>query len=76
MDRKDYLERMQRAIVSAANLGTVAPEDTVEYNGIRFYPCGYELTFDAQGKTIHRAILHDLKANCVLRCELEQVKGD
>lgn len=76
MDRKDYLERMQRAIVSEANHGTVAPEDTVEYNGTRFYPYGYELTFDAQGKTIHLAILHDLKANSVLRCRLEQVKGD
>ena len=75
MDRKDYLERMQRAIVSQANRGTVAPEDTVKYNGNRFYPCGYELTFDERGKTIHLAILHDLKANSVLRCKLEQVEG-
>ena len=75
MDRKDFIDRMQRAIVSAAQRGTVAPEDTVEYNGHAYYPCGYILTSNAQGQFRHLVRLHDLHANSIIEGELDKVNG-
>lgn len=49
------------------------PDDCkVEYDGITYYPEGYELSFK-KGATVHTAILHDLKANSVMRCPLGAV---
>ncbi len=45
----------------------------VIYQGIEYYPCAYELSFDKNGDTIHRVILHDLKANAVVHAPLSWV---
>ena len=50
----------------------VPDELKVVYNGIAYYPVSYELSFD-NGKPTHTAILHDLQANSITRCDLERV---
>ena len=45
----------------------------VAYRGIEYYPQGYELTFRSDGTVNHVAILHDLKANSILRTQLKDV---
>ena len=52
----------------------VPDELMVVYNGIKYYPVAYELSFDDKGKSIHTAILKDIKANSLLYCRLEDVK--
>lgn len=42
--------------------------------GINYYPIGYELTFDNKGNAKHKAILHDLKASCIIYANLERIK--
>ena len=46
----------------------------VSYSGARYYPSGYELRYNKKGRAVHVAILHDLKANCIVRCPLENVE--
>ena len=76
MDRTEFLKLCQK--VSTYPKGTqgiikdLPPETLVEYANIRFYPLGYKLTFQ-NGKPLHTAILHDLKANSTLECQLERV---
>ena len=41
--------------------------------GIEYYPQGYELTFRSDGTGHPVAILHDLKANSILRTQLKDV---
>lgn len=69
MDRKDYLERMQRAAC-----GNRTDHELVEYKGSTYYPDAYIMTCDSQGKPIHKARLHDLNANSVQECNLEEVQ--
>lgn len=70
MDRTEYLNLCKKVSVSLPNI----PNDClVEYGGTTFYPQAYQLSFD-KGTTIHTAILHDLRANSVMRCPLEKVK--
>ena len=76
MDRTEFLKLCQK--VSTYPKGTqgiikdLPPETLVEYANIRFYPLGSKLTFQ-NGKPLHTAILHDLKANSTLECQLERV---
>jgi hypothetical protein len=51
----------------------IPPELTVLYEGIQFYPIGYEMTFK-QGISQHTAILHDMKAHSIAKVNLEKVK--
>ena len=46
---------------------------TVKVGTFDFYPLGYKLTF-LNGKTQHTAILHDLKDNSIIECDLKEVK--
>ena len=46
----------------------------VKYKDTEYRPYRYELGFDDTGKSIHKAILKDLKANSLLYCGLEDVK--
>ena len=50
----------------------VPDELKVVHNGIVYYPVAYELSFD-KGQTVHKVILHDLKANSVTHADLERV---
>ena len=51
----------------------VPDELKVVHNGIVYYPVAYELSFD-KGQTVHKAILHDLKANSITYADLGKVK--
>lgn len=76
MDRKLYLELCQKASVLKNGVcgikENVPDELTVLYNGIKYYPVAYELSFN-NGKPTHAAILHDLKANSIMNTDLERV---
>ena len=66
MERKRYLELCQKY--------AVGEDIRVLYKDSEYYPYRYELGFDNNGKSIHTAILKDLKANSLLCCSLEEVK--
>ena len=67
MERKRYLELCQR--------NAVQPKSVVVWlDGIGYYPIEYRLGFDKDGKSVHRAVLQDMKANSVMNCPLEEVK--
>lgn len=74
MDRTEYLNRMNRALYCVAHDIPIPPECIVEYQGIRYYPCEYIMTSDGNGNYVHKALLHDLKANSTSRADLDQVK--
>lgn len=69
MDRKDYLERMQRAACGART-----DHELVEYKDHTYYPAAYIMTCDSQGKLVHKARLHDIHANSVHECNLSDVQ--
>lgn len=77
MDRKEFLQICQRVSVlteTTMHIKTeIPPELTVLYEGIQFYPIGYEMTFK-QGISQHTAILHDMKANNIIKVNLERIK--
>lgn len=79
MDRKEFLQLCQRASVlpeTTMHIKTaIPPELTVLYEGIQFYPIGYEMTFK-QGISQHTAILHDMKAHSIVKVDLNKVKGN
>ena len=77
MDRKLYLELCQRVSVLKNGIcgikENVPDELTVVYNGIKYYPVAYELSFGDKGNIRHTAILHDLKSNSITNADLERV---
>ena len=77
MDRKEFLQLCQRVSVlpeTTMHIKTaIPPELTVLYEGIQFYPIGYEMTYK-QGISQHTAILHDMKSNNIIKVKLERVK--
>ena len=66
MERKQYLELCQKY--------AVGEDIRVKYKDTEYHPYRYELGFDDTGKSIHTAILKDLKANSLVDCWLEDVK--
>lgn len=76
MDRTEYLNLCKKVSILLPSIPTLLsslPMDCiVEYDGIAYYPQAYELSFD-KGETKHIAVLHDLKANSVMRCPLDKV---
>lgn len=78
MQRDIFLQLCQKVSVLKNGIcgikENVPDELKVIYNGIAYYPVSYELSFDGSGKSIHTAILKDLKANSLLYCRLEDVK--
>ena len=77
IDRKEFLQLCQRVSVlpeTTMHIKTeIPPELTVLYEGIQFYPIGYEMTFK-QGISQHTAILHDMKSNNIVKVKLERVE--
>ena len=77
MDRKLYLELSQKVSVLKNGIcgikENVPDELMVAYNGIKYYPVAYELSFDDKGNIRHTAILHDLKANSITSADLKKV---
>lgn len=77
MDKTEFLEICQRvAVLPKREYGikSVPLDLCVKCEGVTFYPIGYKLTFDEGGKPLHSAILHDLKANSFLECDLSKVE--
>ena len=66
MERKRYLELCQKYAVGY--------NVKVKFNDFDYRPYRYELSFDNQGKSIHRAILKDINANSINYCKLKDVK--
>jgi hypothetical protein len=66
MERKQYLELCQKYAVGC--------DIRVKYKDAEYRPYRYELGFDDKGKSIHTAILKDLKANSVIYTTLEEIK--
>ena len=77
MDRTEFLQMCQRISVLKSGIcgikENVPDELKVVHNGIVYYPVAYELSFD-KGQTVHKAILHDLKANSITYADLGKVK--
>lgn len=76
MDRKLYLELCQK--VSLLKDGVcgikknIPNELKVIHNNIIYYPISYELSFK-NGNVKHIAILHDVKSNSIIKCNLAKV---
>ena len=66
MERKRYLELCQKYVVGC--------DIRVLYKDTEYHPYRYELGFDGSGKSIHTAILKDIKANSVVYAALENIK--
>lgn len=77
LERAEYLKLCQKvSTYSSGVCGIIEniPENMlVEYGTSVFYPVGYKLTFES-GKPQHTAILHSLKANAVIECDLEKIR--
>ena len=77
MTRKEYIALCQRIAVLPVTSGgvpaSIPPELIVNYDGIRYYPYAFEIIFNKDGTYQDRAILHDLKANSIIHCNLERV---
>ena len=77
MDRTEFLEMCRKVAMlpsGVCDIRDTPPSLRVKYRNMTFYPIGYTLTFDHQGKAKHTAILHDLKAHSTLECELSKVE--
>ena len=76
MDRTEFLKMCQKvSMLKSGILGikeNVPDELKVVHNSIIYYPVAYELSFD-KGQPKHTAILHDLQANSITKCNLERV---
>ena len=77
MDRTVFLQMCQKVSVLKNGIcgikENVPDELSVVYNGIKYYPVAYELSFDDKGNVRHTAILHDLNANSIMNVNLERV---
>ena len=79
MDRTKYLNLCKECVMicdeGLYGMKINVPERLqVEYKGIKYYPVGYELSFNRDGSVSHVAIIHDLKANSVCRVALKDIK--
>ena len=78
MQRDIFLRMCQKVSVLKNGIcgikENVPNELTVVYNGIKYYPVAYELSFDDKGSVRHTAILHDLKSNSITNANLERVE--
>lgn len=76
IDRKMFLQMCQRVSILKSGIFGIkenVPDDLkVVFNGTVYYPVAYELSFN-KGKTVHTAILHDLKANSITYADLERI---
>lgn len=78
IERKKYLEMCQMVSAlknSSGNMKKDVPSDLlVSYENVAYYPVSYELSFANDGTVKHGAILHDLKANSIIKTSLERVE--
>lgn len=68
MKRSEFLDLCVKAAL-------MKEKPRVVYDGIEYYPEGYEMRFDRSGKVIHTAILRDCaKKNCLVYGALKKVE--
>ena len=76
MQRDIFLKMCQKVSVLPGGVFGIkqnVPDDLkVVHNGIAYYPISYKLSFE-NGRPTHTAVLHDLKANCIMNADLETV---
>ena len=79
MERKTFVELCRECAILEKGINGVPYQVPlkllVRCKSISYYPVGYELTFAHDGSAVHIAILHDLDANSVTRCKLNDVEG-
>ena len=51
----------------------IPEEFHVVYDGIHYYPVGYEVRFDKAGDPFEVAVMHDLRASSITKGELKNV---
>lgn len=76
MERNQFLELCQKCakLNEFGQIKQNVPDELkVKANGCTYYPVGYELAFDESGAPVHKAILHDLQARCVVYFPLDKV---
>lgn len=77
IERNEFLKMCQKVSVLKNGIcgikENVPDELTVVYNGIKYYPTAYELSFDDKGNVRHTVILHDMQANSVTHADLQRV---
>ena len=70
MDRTEFLNLCKKVSVLLPHI----PDDClVQYEGVTYYPQAYQLAF-IKGTTVHTAILHDINAQSVMYCPLDNVE--
>ena len=78
IERTLFLQMCQKCSVLPSGICGIkenVPDDLkVVHNGIIYYPQAYKLSFDNKGGVLHTAILHDLKANAIIECNLERAE--
>ena len=77
IDRKMFIEMCQKCAVLPKVAGVVSDvpkELTVLWKGTKYYPVGYEVFFGNDGRVVQSAIIHDMKANSVIRARFEDVE--
>jgi hypothetical protein len=79
MERAKYLELCKStAMLPSEACGTkrnVPDRLKVMCSSIPYYPIAYELRYARDGTVQHIAILHDLQANSITKCKLNDVEG-
>lgn len=77
LERAEYLKLCQKVStypsVVCGIIENIPENMLIEYATSVFYPVGYKLAFKS-GKPQHTAILHSLKANSVIECDLGKIK--
>ena len=79
MERNKYLELCKSAAMlpgEACGTKRNVPDCLkVSCSGIPYYCVGYYLDYDDDGTPRHTAYLHDLDANSITKCKLNDVEG-
>lgn len=65
MERKEYLDLCQQQAVRGGVI--------VTYNGGKYNPIAYQLSFCPDGKVRHTAVLKDITANSLVYAKLSDV---
>ena len=77
IERNGFLRMCQKVSMLKSEIcgikENVPDELMVVYNGVKYYPVAYELSFDDKGNVRHTTILHDLKANSITSADLGKV---
>lgn len=79
MERNKYLELCKSCAMLSREVNgtkqTIPSQLIVTCDGLPYYPIGYYLDYDSTGTPRHTAYLHDLDANSITKCKLNDVEG-